>query len=60
MLTVMRLLFDLSLENSTSGDKSTSNICSNETLIALMGAMHMALLGQEGLEKRLRNLAMRC
>jgi len=35
--------------------RATSNICSNETLIALMGAMHMALLGPEGLEK----LAMR-
>jgi glycine dehydrogenase subunit 1 len=31
--------------------RATSNICSNETLIALMGAMHMALLGPEGLEK---------
>ena len=30
--------------------RATSNICSNETLIALMGAMHMALLGPEGLE----------
>ena len=29
--------------------RATSNICSNETLIALMGAMHMALLGPEGL-----------
>ena len=35
--------------------RATSNICSNETLIALMGAMHMSLLGPEGLEK----LAMR-
>ena len=35
--------------------RATSNICSNETLIALMGAMHMALLGPEGLER----LAMR-
>ena len=31
--------------------RATSNICSNETLIALMGAMHMAMLGPEGLEK---------
>ena len=31
--------------------RATSNICSNETLIALMGAMHMSLLGPEGLEK---------
>ena len=30
--------------------RATSNICTNETLIALMGAMHMALLGPEGLE----------
>jgi len=30
--------------------RATSNICSNETLIALMGAMHMALLGPEGLQ----------
>ena len=38
--------------------KATSNICSNETLIALMGAMHMALLGPEGLERlALRNVA---
>jgi len=31
--------------------RATSNICSNETLIALMGAMHMALLGPEGLKR---------
>ena len=31
--------------------RATSNICSNETLIALMGAMHMALLGPQGLER---------
>ena len=38
--------------------RATSNICSNETLIALMGAMHMALLGPEGLEKlAFQNLA---
>ena len=35
--------------------KATSNICSNETLIALMGAMHMALLGPSGV----KNLAIR-
>jgi glycine dehydrogenase subunit 1 len=35
--------------------RATSNICTNETLIALMGAMHMALLGPEGL----RHLATR-
>ena len=38
--------------------KATSNICSNETLIALMGSMHMALLGPTGLERlALRNAA---
>ena len=38
--------------------RATSNICSNETLIALMGAMHMALLGPEGVERlALRNAA---
>tara|TARA_B100000941_G_scaffold12429_1_gene7640 strand:+ start:328 stop:1746 length:1419 start_codon:yes stop_codon:yes gene_type:complete len=38
--------------------RATSNICTNETLIALMGAMHMSLLGPEGLEKLAnRNLA---
>ena len=37
--------------------RATSNICSNETLIALMGAMHMALLGPEGLEKLARRNA---
>ena len=30
--------------------RATSNICSNETLIALMGAIHMAMLGPEGVE----------
>lgn len=30
--------------------RATSNICTNETLIALMGAMHMSLLGPEGVE----------
>ena len=35
--------------------RATSNICTNETLIALMGAMHMSLLGPEGL----RHLAVR-
>ncbi len=38
--------------------RATSNICTNETLIALMGAMHMALLGPEGLAKlSRRNMA---
>ncbi len=38
--------------------KATSNICSNETLIAMMGAMHMALLGPGGLEAlAIRNMA---
>lgn len=38
--------------------RATSNICTNETLIALMGAMHMSLLGPEGLEKLAqRNMA---
>ncbi len=40
--------------------RATSNLCTNETLIALMGAMHMALLGPEGIEKlSLRNFASR-
>ncbi|MBT60618.1 MAG: aminomethyl-transferring glycine dehydrogenase [Euryarchaeota archaeon] len=38
--------------------RATSNICTNETLIALMGAMHMALLGPEGLQAlAMRNMA---
>ncbi len=38
--------------------RATSNICSNETLVALMGAMHMALLGPVGAERlALRNIA---
>lgn len=38
--------------------RATSNLCTNETLIALMGAMHMALLGPEGLRMlALRNAA---
>ena len=38
--------------------RATSNICTNETLIALMGAMHMALLGPEGIAHlSLRNIA---
>mgnify|MGYP001159550031 FL=1 len=37
--------------------RATSNICTNETLIALMGAMHMSLLGPEGIEHlALRNI----
>ena len=40
--------------------RATSNLCTNETLIAMMGAMHMALLGPEGIETLgLRNLASR-
>ncbi|MBD40152.1 MAG: aminomethyl-transferring glycine dehydrogenase [Euryarchaeota archaeon] len=35
--------------------RATSNLCTNETLIALMGAMHMSLLGPEGV----RSLAVR-
>ena len=38
--------------------RATSNICTNETLIALMGAMHMSLLGPEGLrDLSIRNFA---
>ena len=38
--------------------RATSNICTNETLIALMGAMHMALLGPEGMQDlSVRNMA---
>ncbi len=38
--------------------RATSNICTNETLIALMGAMHMALLGPEGMrDLAIRNMA---
>ena len=40
--------------------KATSNICSNETLIALMGAMHMALLGPEGLRTLAERNAAAC
>ena len=40
--------------------RATSNICSNETLIALMGAMHMALLGPEGLERLAQRNAGAC
>ena len=40
--------------------RATSNLCTNETLIALMGAMHMSLLGPKGIEKlALRNFAAR-
>tara|TARA_Y100000588_G_scaffold138113_1_gene151891 strand:- start:972 stop:1466 length:495 start_codon:yes stop_codon:yes gene_type:complete len=40
--------------------RATSNLCTNETLIALMGAMHMSLLGPKGMEKLgLRNFAAR-
>jgi glycine dehydrogenase subunit 1 len=38
--------------------RATSNLCTNETLIALMGAMHMALLGPEGIrDLAIRNMA---
>ena len=37
-------------DNTLRRHRATSNICANETLIALMGAMHMSLLGPEGLE----------
>jgi len=40
--------------------RATSNICSNETLIALMGAMHMALLGPDGLELLAQRNAAAC
>lgn len=40
--------------------RATSNICSNETLIALMGAMHMAMLGPEGLEAMAVRTAAAC
>ncbi|MBJ99558.1 MAG: aminomethyl-transferring glycine dehydrogenase [Euryarchaeota archaeon] len=40
--------------------RATSNLCTNETLIALMGAMHMSLLGPKGIETlALRNFAAR-
>ena len=38
-------------EQHSRRHRATSNICSIETLIALMGAMHMALLGPQGLER---------
>ena len=40
--------------------RATSNICTNETLIALMGAMHMALLGPDGLRDLAQRNMMAC
>ena len=40
--------------------RATSNICTNETLIALMGAMHMALLGPDGLRDLANRNMMAC
>ena len=40
--------------------RATSNICTNETLIALMGAMHMALLGPDGLRDLARRNMLAC
>ncbi len=40
--------------------RATSNICSNETLIALMGAMHMAMLGPDGLQTLAQRNAAAC
>ena len=38
--------------------RATSNICTNETLIALMGVIHIAMLGPEGMrDLAIRNMA---